>query len=168
MEFNIEEAKELFVREELDQHGEFIMDLLVDSIQDMEIIDTENLLRQLRYNIAKRGNDYILQLSFPGYGRAVEIGYYKRAGNYNVESNDIVKKLFNIQSLDDVNRRREQRNARKLNWYSKNVYGSLNKLYASLSYGFSQDELNRLKNIISNESYSRRESGYIGPPTFGI
>lgn len=169
MEFNVEEAKELFVQEELDQHGEFVMDILVDAIQDMEIIDTENLLSQLRYTVAKRGYDWILQLAFPGYGRAVEIGYYKKSRkDFNVESNDQVKKLYGIQSSEDVMRKKEMRKVRKLNWYSKNVYGTLNKLYSQLSYGFSEEELQRLKKIIVQESYSRRESGYIGPPTFGI
>lgn len=168
MDFNIEEAKNLFVREELDQHGEYLMDLLIGEIQNLDIIDSATLMQQLRYNIAKRGEDWILQLSFPGYGRAVEIGYYKRKrGDFNAESNDAVKQLFNIQSLEDVKRKKARRQIRKLNWYSKNVYGSLNKLYSKLSYGFSDEEIQRLKKIIISESYTAKESGYIGPVTFG-
>lgn len=166
MDFNIEEAKQLFIKEGLDQHGEFLMDLLMDEIATLDIIDTQNLIQQLRYNIAKRGSDWILQLSFPGYGRAVEIGYYKRIRNYNSESNSVVKQLFNIQSLEDVKNKKARRQARKLNWYSKNVYGSLNKLYGKLMYGFSEDEIQRLKKIITSEAFSATESGYIGPPTF--
>lgn len=169
MNFNIEEAKQLFVQEELDQHGEYLADLLIEAIQDMDIIDTNNLLQQLRYNVSKRGSDWILSFSFPGYGRAVEIGWYKRKNKgFNVESNELVKQLYGIKSLDDVKTQRAQKKVRKLNWYSKNVYGSLNKLYAKLSYGFSEDEVKRLKNIIIQESYSSKESGYIGPTTFGI
>jgi len=169
MVFNIEEAKQLFVQEELDQHGEFLADLLVQSIQELDVIDTTNLLKQLRYNVRKNGTDWILQFSFPGYGRAVEIGFYKRKrGDFNTESNELIKQLYGIKSLDDMKRQRAKRKLRKLNWYSKNVYGSLNKLYAKLSYGFSQDEIERLKKIIIQESYSVTKSGYIGPTTFGI
>ena len=168
MEFNIEEAQELFVKESLSEHGDYIMELLVEQIVDKKLIKSTDLLSQLKYNITKKNNDFSLNVSFPGYGRAVEIGYYKRKKNYNQETNEFIKKLFGIESVEDVRRKKAKRDVRKLNWYSRSVYGSLNKLISKLMYGFGEEELKYLKRIIEQESYKKTESGYIGPVTSGV
>jgi len=161
MDFNIDEAKQLFIRDELDQHGEFVLDLLAESIIEKELILDENLLSSLRYNVEKNGKDYVLTIAFPGYGRAVEISYYKRKKrNFETDTNQAVKQLFKIESREDVLRKKQKRQIRHLNWYSKNVYGSLNKLYSRLSYGFTEDEIERLKKIITSETYTAKESGW--------
>lgn len=158
MEFSLDEAKRLFIREVLDQHGDYLSDILVDDISDKNIIDKGALLSSISFKINQYGQNYALIFNFPGYGRMVEINFHKRKrGN----TRDTIKQLYKIQSREDVLERRAKRQRKDLRWYSHNVYGSLNTLYARLSSEFTDDEISRLKKIIENSSYTGTNSGIL-------
>ena len=67
----LNDIEDLFVREVLDTHGEYIVDLLQESIEEKKLRITDELLESLDYKVVKRGGDYVLQISFLSYGRAI-------------------------------------------------------------------------------------------------
>ena len=134
----LNDIEDLFVREILDTHGEYIVDLLQDSIEEKKLRITDELLESLDYKVVKRGGDYVLQISFLSYGRAVEIQYFKskRIRRENRENN---------KSTDF--RRAKKKDTR---FYAKNVYGSINRLLGRMSSEYSDQEIARLKGILEN------------------
>ena len=134
----LNDIEDLFVREILDTHGEYIVDLLQDSIEEKNLRITDELLESLDYKVVKRGGDYVLQISFLSYGRAVEIQYFKskRIRRENRENN---------KSMDF--RRAKKKDTR---FYAKNVYGSINRLLGRMSSEYSDQEIARLKGILEN------------------
>ena len=134
----LNDIEDLFVREILDTHGEYIVDLLQDSIEEKKLRITDELLESLDYKVVKRGGDYVLQISFLSYGRAVEIQYFKskRIRRENRENN---------KSTDF--RRAKKKDTR---FYAKNVYGSINRLLGRMSSEYGDQEIARLKGILEN------------------
>lgn len=134
----LNDIEDLFVREILDTHGEYIVDLLQDSIEEKKLRITDELLESLDYKVVKREGDYVLQISFLSYGRAVEIQYFKskRVRRENSENN---------KSTDF--RRAKKKDTR---FYAKNVYGSINRLLGRMSSEYSDQEIARLKGILEN------------------
>ena len=134
----LNDIEDLFVREILDTHGEYIVDLLQDSIEEKKLRITDELLESLDYKVVKREGDYVLQISFLSYGRAVEIQYFKskRIRRENRENN---------KSTDF--RRAKKKDTR---FYARNVYGSINRLLGRMSSEYSDQEIARLKGILEN------------------
>lgn len=134
----LNDIEDLFVREVLDTHGEYIVDLLQESIESKKLRLTDELLESLDYKVTKRGGDYVLQISFLSYGRAVEIQFFKskRVRRENSEKN---------KSADF--RRAKKKDTR---FYAKNVYGSINRLLGRMSSEYSDQEIARLKGILQN------------------
>ena len=135
----LSEVEALFVEEVLDTHGEYVIDLLQDSIMEKGLMITDDLINSLNYKVEKRGNDYVLSISFLSYGRAVEIlsNKSKRIRRKGKAGNKNAKAL----------RRAKQKDTR---FYAKNVYGSLNRLLGRMSSEYSDAEIARLKGIIQN------------------
>ncbi len=50
----LSEVEKLFVMEVLDTHGEYIMDLLSGSIEDLNLRITDELLNSLNYKVEQR------------------------------------------------------------------------------------------------------------------
>jgi hypothetical protein len=84
-----------------------------------------------------------------GYGRALEINYYKKPGYTRAAWKDI----YGIKSREDIQMEYASKNRKKVNWYSRNVYGSLNTLYSRVAYGYTEEAIQRLKQIISEPGY---------------
>ena len=68
----------LFVEETLDQHGEFLCDLLTESIEKKHLIKSEDLLNSINYKVTHYGIDPVLVVDFFTYGRFIELNYFKR------------------------------------------------------------------------------------------
>jgi len=131
----------LFIEEVLDQHGEYIVDLLHDDISAKKLRIEDNLLDSLEYRTRKSGNNPMLEISFFGYGRAIEIRWHKRSQN--------TKKWAKTNTNQTIwNAKSKNRSWKNTRWYSKNVYGSLNRLIAVLSNEYTQKEQTRLKQIL--------------------
>lgn len=139
---DLNDIEDLFVREILDTHGEYIVDLLQDSIEERNIRITDELIESLNYKVEKQNNDYILFISFLSYGRAVEIQFFKsrRMRREQRQNNDTAS--F---------RRAKKKDTR---FYAKNVYGSINRLLGRMSSEYGDQEIARLKGILSNRILS--------------
>ncbi|PKP02053.1 MAG: hypothetical protein CVU11_13175 [Bacteroidetes bacterium HGW-Bacteroidetes-6] len=150
MEFNQDEAKRLFLSEELDKHGDYLLGLLLQTIDEMKIVDKGKLIESIRYKVIALSKDRArLEFSFMGYGRALEINYYKKPGYTRAAWKDI----YGIKSREDIQMEYASKNRKKVNWYSRNVYGSLNTLYSRVAYGYTEEAIQRLKQIISEPGY---------------
>ena len=144
MEGKYNEVELLFIQEELDQHGEFVTDLLRDEIERKRLRDTDKLLDSIDYKVTSYGIDPVLQISFFSYGRAIEIRWHKRSSNTKKWVTDTNKEVWGIN-----NRRKTRR--KNTTWYARTVYGSVNRLISRLSYGFSDEEKLRLKSILDHQ-----------------
>ena len=135
----LSEVEKLFVMEVLDTHGEYIMDLLSGSIEDLNLRITDELLNSLNYKVEQRGSDYVLSVIFLSYGRAIEIALFKskRLRREMKAGKNEAKRL----------RRAKQKDTR---FYSKNVYGSINRLLGRMSSEYGDAEIARLKGILEN------------------
>ena len=134
-----DEIESLFVQEMMDQHGEYIMDLLYDDIVSKKLRVTDDLIDSLNYKVNKVSNGYSLEISFLGYGRAIEIQYFK--------SKTIRREPSAKQDASSI-RRTKKKDTR---FYAKNVYGSINRLLGRLSSEYSDTEIERLKGILQNK-----------------
>lgn len=141
------EVESLFVREIVSEHGTYIVDLLADTIEELNqkrgnrnaLINTGELIDSLNWDVKKISNGYVLEISFLGYGRAVEIQYFKSK-----------------QLRRDTSAKTEAKNLRRASkkdtrFYSKNVYGSINRLLGRVSSEYSDEEIKRLKGILNTK-----------------
>lgn len=137
---NFNDIELLFVEETLDQHGEHIIDLLAGEIASKNLKVTGELLDSIQYKLEKEGADPKLVISFLSYGRAIEINYHKKQ----------VAKKWGTNTNRDVWGIKENRpNKRKdTRWYSRVVYGTLNRLIGILGNEYSDEEIKRLKGIL--------------------
>lgn len=127
----------LFIQEELSQHGEWLVDRFADAIEKAKLIDTGQLLDSLDYHTSQdhQGN-FSLGISFMTYGRMIEVMARKR------------KKRLSDQSNHDVWKTKNHR-PKKVQWYNKNRYGGYGRLVRRLTAGMSDDELKRIQGILS-------------------
>jgi len=113
-----------FMRNLLQQHGEHLQGLLKEDIDSKKLKITKDLIESFSYSQDDGALGPKLNLSFLGYGRAIEIAWHKRSRN----TKELVSKtVWGIKE----NRPKKQKNTR---WYSRNVYGSLNRLIGMVMY----------------------------------
>lgn len=133
------DLKLLFIEEELSQHGEWLCDILQQEIEKKRLKDSGSLLNSLNYSSFKSGNNPGLRVNFMSYGRAIDINAYKK----NRHSVDVNREIWGMKE----NRRKQRKSS---NWYAINMYGGLNKLISRIMYGLTDEEIARLKGILSN------------------
>ena len=143
MEGRFSDVELLFVKEVLDQHGEFLIDLLQEDIERKKMRDTDDLLQSLHYKVTNYGIDPVLQISFMSYGRALEIRWHKRSSNSKNWVSDTNKAVWGIN--------RKQRKKKNVLFYTRNVYGSQNRLIQILASEFDEQEKARLKAILDKQ-----------------
>lgn len=136
------EVEKLFIEEVLDTHGEYLVDLMQDAIIEQNLRLTDDLVNSLDYDVRRRGNDFVLEVSFLGYGRAIEIMQNKS------------RRLRAKQKLDEGNRHRSKNirraKAKDHRFYARNVYGSINRLLQRMASEYTDEEIARLKGILEN------------------
>lgn len=145
----------LFIAETLDQHGEYLTDLLIEAIEEKSLIsdiDKEHLIDSISYRTSKEGINPKLVMQFPDYGRFMEINYHKKKQSQNTGTFD--KESVNKAIWGRANKRKPIRRKKDTRWYSKNVYGSLNRLIGILMYELTDHERNRLTNILEQQNKS--------------
>lgn len=137
----------LFQEEVLDQHGEYLLDLFVESIEQKKIRVSDELLESLNYKVTRSGNDRILNVSFLTYGRFIEIRRHKMSKSRN--------KDVNTNSLIWGHKQNSmKKKAKDVDWYSKNAFGSLNRVISILMYELGDQERARLIGILQNRENS--------------
>jgi len=142
MEPTNKDIEELFIQETLDQHGEYLLDLFTDTIERKKLIKEGDLISGISFKTEKRGGMWVLSFSFKGYGRLIEINYFRHRKN---KANSL-RSNFDVFSAGTKERKQRRKDTR---WYTRNVYGSQNKLIGLLGSGLSNTEMARLKGILS-------------------
>lgn len=143
MEGKYSDIELLYIREILDQHGEYLADALRDSIEKRKLRFSDDLLNSIDYKVTKELANPKLEVSFFSYGRALEIRWHKMRSN---------KRLLADAKADIWGGLKPKRARRKNTlWYSRTVYGSVNQLLFKLSTEFTEQEKERLKRILENE-----------------
>ncbi len=143
MEGKFNDLELLFIKEVLDQHGEYLIDLLQEDIENKKIRDSDALLQSLHYRVTNYGIDPVLQVNFMSYGRALEIRWHKRSKNTKSWVTDTNKSVWGID--------RKPRQRKNVLFYSRNVYGSQNRLIQILASEFDEHEKARLKAILDKQ-----------------
>jgi hypothetical protein len=144
MEGKFNDAELLYIREVLYQHGDYLVDLLTDDIESKNIRDKDDLLNSISFNVTNYGIDQVLQFSFMSYGRALEIRYHKRSSNTKAWATDTNKVVWG-------NGRTKKRKRKNVLFYTRNVFGSQNRLISMLSNEFNEHEQARIKQILDRQ-----------------
>jgi len=145
MEAKYNELEQLFIKEILDQHGEYLTDLFVYSIEAKKLINEGELIDGISYKVEKRGNNFVLAFTFPEYGRQIEIRYFKSKNSQKLKPINTNRMLWNIRG-----KQQRKPKAKDTRWYSRNLYGAQNTLIGRLGSEFTKDEIARLKGIIED------------------
>ena len=129
---------DLFIREELSQHGEWLVDRFTEALEKNRNIDTGALLDSLDYETGS-GPDgsQPLAVSFMTYGRAMEIAgrRRKRKAAWAKKNGDVWGK--------------KNRRGKKVQWYNRNRYAGYGRLIRRLTAGMSDAELQRIRGILN-------------------
>lgn len=127
---------ELFIKEELSQHGEWLVDRFIEALEKNGNVDTGQLVESFDYDTSK-GSDGSLSLvvSFNTYGRLMEVAGRRRRQR--------LKENRNRDTWGKKNHR-----PKKVQWYNKNRYAGYGRLIRRLAAGMSDDELRRIRGIL--------------------
>ncbi|MEI6577788.1 MAG: hypothetical protein WCO63_16565 [Bacteroidota bacterium] len=115
-----------FINEVLHKHGEYVKSLLKADINTKRLIKSRDLRASIKNQDQVYGESPVLQMSFLGYGRAIEINWHKKSGNS-------LGMLMGSSNRQTLGKKKKKKNTR---WYSRNVYGTLNNLIAILLYEY--------------------------------
>lgn len=146
-DFSDKEIEFLYQEEVLDQHGEFLLDLYEETISKKNIRDSDELLESISYKVSKNGNNRILTIIFEQYGRFIEIRFHKKNKNKFTVNTNLLLWGSKQNSM--------KKKPKNVDWYSKNSYGSLNRLISILMNEMSEKEVARLKGILQNRQTSQ-------------
>lgn len=128
---------DLFLREELWQHGDWLIDRFTDVLEKNRNIDSGQLLESFSCDVGK-GPDgsQSLTVSFMTYGRAMEI-----AGRKRKQQAAWAKKNGDVWG-------KKNHRPKKVQWYNKNRYAGYGRLIRRLTAGMSDAELQRIRGIL--------------------
>lgn len=133
-----------FIQETLSYHGEYLCDLLIETIEKKKLRVSDELLDSIRYRTFKEGDNRGLRVNFFTYGRFIEIRKHR-------QKLDKKNKFDDNMNADFFGLKENKTKHKDTDWYSKNAYGSLNRLIAMLMYELSEEETERLKGILKNQ-----------------
>lgn len=154
MDGRFTELELAFISDQLYQHGDYITELVIDSIESRGLIsqqEKDHLIDSISYKVIDRkGINPMLIMQFPDYGRFIEINYHKRSRN----SATMDSVNANAAIWGRPNRTRFKPQRKDTRWYSRNVYGSLNRLIGILMYELTDEERARLTRILENKQAS--------------
>lgn len=124
---------DLWVREELSQHGEWLVDRFIEALEKNRNVDSGALVDSIDYRTREEQGAQVLEISFPLYGRMAEARYSRlRKGGRN----------------RDAMGTRQNRKVKKVQWYNRNRYAGYGRLLRRLSAGMSDAELRRIRGIL--------------------
>ena len=169
------EIKELFIRDELAKHGEWLEKVFVDTLEKYH----HNVTMKLTDSIYRRTEyipyGYRLNFWFLDYGRFFDIEAYRKEifnKKHNYFDDNINKVLWGV-SENKKKKRVKLKNpfyvndgsplgkdgnkntkyiAKQNKWYARTMYGRIGELCASIMYGLTENEYERLKLIVNSEN----------------
>lgn len=140
------DAKNLWIRELMDQHGEWLCDRFRDALERNKNVDTGNLMDSIAYDTTFDGSAFgytTLRVKFMDYGRMFEIaGYQKnKKSKFGANTN---RDIWGIKE----NREKKRKNTR---WYAVNMYSGLSALIQRIAAGMTESERSRILGILNNK-----------------
>lgn len=124
---------DLWIQEELSQHGEWLVDRFIEAIEKNKNIDTGALIDSMDYRTSTAlDGSAALDVSFNLYGRMAEVRS---------------RRLKNQAKNQEVWARRNHRH-KKVQWYNRNRYAGYGRLISRLTAGMSDAELQRIRGIL--------------------
>ena len=129
---------DLFVREELSQHGEWLIDRFVEALEKGGNVVSGDLMDSFDYRTGSEGGAQTLTVSFLTYGRMAEVMSSRRR-----KQQKLAKK--NGEAWGKKNHK-----PKKVQWYNKNRYAGYGRLIRRLTAGMSDAELQRIRGILQS------------------
>lgn len=124
---------DLWIQEELSQHGEWLIDRFIDALERNKNVDSGNLIDSFDYRTSQEQGAQVLTVSFPLYGRLAEVRS---------------RRLRKSGTNRDTWQRKHNHKPKKVQWYNKNRYAGYGRLIRRLTAGMSDAELKRIRGIL--------------------
>ena len=128
---------DLWVREELSQHGEWLVDRFIEALERGRNVDTGALIDSFDYATGSEQGAQVLTVSFLTYGRLAEIR------SRRAKSAERFPRSNNRSAWAKKNHR-----PKRVQWYNKNRYAGYGRLIRRLTAGMSDAELKRIRGIL--------------------
>ena len=128
---------DLWVREELSQHGEWLVDRFIEALEKGGHVVSGDLIDSFDYRTASEGGAQTLTVSFLTYGRLMEATARKRK-----QKAAFAKKNGEVWA-------KQNHKSKKIQWYNKNRYAGYGRLIRRLTAGMSDHELQRIRGILN-------------------
>ena len=138
-----------FIDDQLDQHGEYVRDLLISAIEARNLIKSGELIDSFTWRVGMYGINPHLELSFPDYGRFQDISAYKKKSQ-NTGMWTTLNQQANAALMGQRTRPKTSRRRKDTRFYASTVYGALNTLIGKIMYEFTDYELERMKQVIAS------------------
>lgn len=129
---------DLWVREELSQHGEWLVDQFVEALERGGHVVSGDLIDSFDYRTGSEGGAQTLTVSFFTYGRMMEVAARKRK-----QKAAFAKKNGEVWA-------KQNHKPKKVQWYNKNRYAGYGRLIRRLTAGMSDHELQRIRGILQS------------------
>lgn len=129
---------DLWVREELSQHGEWLVDRFIEALERGRNVDTGALIDSFDYTTGSEQGAQTLTVSFLTYGRLAEVRSRRRKQHLKEQQN------HNVWA-------RKNHHPKRVQWYNKNRYAGYGRLIRRLTAGMSDHELQRIRGIIDEQ-----------------
>ncbi len=149
MDGKFDELELAFIDDQLDQHGEFVRDLLMDAIEARNLIKEGVLQEGISWRVGRYGINPHLEIAFPDHGRFQDIAAYKQKKSTNTEqwtrmAEDANRALTGMRAKKKSSRRRKD-----TRFYASTVYGAMNRLIGRIMYEYTDAEMERMKKVIA-------------------
>ena len=135
------DEKNLWLRDLMDQHGEWLCDRFRDALERNNNVISGDLEDSISYDTQYDDNAFgytELKIKFFDYGRMFEI-----AGNK--------KSKFAINTNRDIwgIKERNVKKKKRTSWYARNMYSGLGALITKISAGMTDAERERVRGILN-------------------
>jgi len=129
---------DLWVREELSQHGEWLVDRFIEALERGRNVDTGALIDSFDYATGSEQGAQTLTVSFLTYGRLAEV---RSRHSRTVPDASPSGKNRSVWA-------RKNHRPKRVQWYNKNRYAGYGRLIRRLTAGMSDAELKRIRGIL--------------------
>lgn len=149
MDGKFSEIELAFIDEQLAHHGVYLRDLLMTAIKKRYLIKSRQLVGGIAWSRKHKSNPE-LEFWFPDYGRFIEINYHKKVRSSNTKQWTENLENANRSILGIRENKKSKKRKKDTRWYAGTAYGAMNELIGRIMYGYSDIELERLKQMILN------------------
>ena len=136
---------DLWVREELSQHGEWLVDRFIEALERGGHVVSGNLADSFDYQTGSEGGAQTLTVSFLTYGRLAEVR--SRRSRAAASAPASAPGGFAAGNNRRVWAKKNHR-PKRVQWYNRNRYAGYGRLIRRLTAGMSDAELQRIRGIL--------------------